>query len=199
MGRRGRPPQPLTQRIARGNPGKQSTEQGTATLEELNVGQPSPECPLWLDDAARAVWNRVVHQLAAMGIVARVDEDVLAMLCNTAAEYVACAVQLRKDGMSLKEPLLNKHKEIIGERTILHPLVRVKKALADQLLAVSREIGTTPKARQLLHVVMPNDEAEDLELFLADDADLTPAQLQKKRMLEFCAEHPNAKSHRRSH
>ena len=77
MGLRGPPPQPTSLRVLYGNPGKRP----------INGREPQPrtkrpQCPDYLDDAARQEWRRLVPILSRMRVLTEADGIALGSLCQ---------------------------------------------------------------------------------------------------------------------
>ena len=96
MGRRGPQPLPTALKVLRGNPGKR----------RLNRAEPRPvaefpDMPTWLDREARAEWRRLAKWLP-VGLVTKVDQAALAMLCQSWSELVALCKAEASEGTDPK-------------------------------------------------------------------------------------------------
>jgi P27 family predicted phage terminase small subunit len=78
----GRKPKPTALKVLEGNPGKR----------DLNEGEPkplpiAPDCPEWLVDEAKEVWNKLTPVLERMGVLTEADEIALAAVCSLYIRY----------------------------------------------------------------------------------------------------------------
>lgn len=55
-----------------------------------------PECPAVLTQAARTEWNRIIKDLATMGVVSRIDRGQLAVYCQAWADWVMARTKLKE-------------------------------------------------------------------------------------------------------
>ncbi len=78
MGRRGPAPTPTNILKLRGS--TLVTERRLRSEVKGPIGH--PDCPAWLDEDARAMWDKLIPQLSAMGILSRIDGNALARYCR---------------------------------------------------------------------------------------------------------------------
>ncbi len=88
---RGRPPKPVPIRELEGNPSKRPLPK---------VPQPSgaaPECPGWLTDEAKVVWDENAAELEQLGLLTSLDGPAFTALCHWFAvfEDVRISVETR--------------------------------------------------------------------------------------------------------
>lgn len=145
MGRRGPAKTPTALQVARGNPGHRP----------INRAEPKPppglpECPPELGPVAQAEWARILPDLAAMGLAARVDRAALAAYCQAWARWLEAEGQLRQYGVVIKSP---------SGYPILSPYFSVANTAAAQMKGFLQEFGMTPGARARLKT--PEGEAPD--------------------------------------
>ena len=82
MATRGRKPKPTNIKVLEGNPGKR----------KLNIYEPSPEkkapeCPDWLEDEAKAEWERLCEPMMKLGILSELDMAAFAVYCQAYARW----------------------------------------------------------------------------------------------------------------
>lgn len=155
MGRRGPKPQPTAQRRLRGNPGKRA----------LNDREPTPElavpaCPDWLNEDARAEWERIVPELVTMNLLTRVDRAALACYCQAWATFKAAQAEIDAHGLTMTA----------GDQGFLmqRPEVAIANKAMQQIKLFAAEFGFTPSARTSIKVGEPpkkRDKARDFLTF----------------------------------
>lgn len=118
-------------------------------------------CPDWLDDMARAEFDRLVHELKDLGILSSVDITALAVCCDAFSKWKLATELVNKLGlMSVRE---NRK----GEKSVQpNPAVRDALRYGEMYRKMSVECGLTPNARMRLAVKDANvsDKPQD-ELF----------------------------------
>jgi P27 family predicted phage terminase small subunit len=150
---RGRKPKPTLLKVLDGNPGKRP----------LNEREPSappgiPECPAWLDEEAKAEWERVIPELQEMGLLSSADRAALAAYCTAWSRWVEAEAQVKKFGTVVKSP----------EKGF--PMKSPYLSIADQALETMRklmvEFGLTPSSRSRIKVPEDGDAADEFDQFL---------------------------------
>ena len=111
MGRRGPQRKPTKLKVVEGNPGKRP----------INANEPDPEvkipeCPEFLDDVAKAEWNRIAPELEAYGLISELYRAVLAGYCNCYSRWVAAEKELKSGDLTFET-----EKGYVGQ----HPAVAI--------------------------------------------------------------------------
>lgn len=148
---RGRKPKPSRLHVINGNPSKL----------RLNDAEPRPpvavpSCPPHLSAEAKKEWRRVVKELAAVGLLTKLDRAALACYCQSWADWAAACAQVAQFGTVLVAE---------GGRIYVNPQVHVANRALAALRSFASEFGMTPSARTRLHVAPPSHESE-FEAFL---------------------------------
>lgn len=147
MGARGPVPQPDNVRALRGNPG------GHAAPSRVTAAPSVPDAPSWLDTEAAAEWERVVPDLDALGVLARVDRATLATYCSAWGKFVAAEQLLQGDDLVAERRA--------GNGPAKNPAWQIWREAATTVAALAKELFLTPNAR--LRSVRPEaaDDQED--------------------------------------
>lgn len=114
---------------------------GLATIQKRMAGAysgPAPDCPVWLDDIARAEWERVIPELERMGVMTPVDSMLLASYCRAYSQWVKCELQVEADGLMIAGPQGN---------PVLHPAARHAAKLLQEVRKAASEFGFSPASR----------------------------------------------------
>lgn len=138
---RGRKPTPTRLKLLKGNPGQR----------RLNAREPSvpaaiPEAPEWLEGISREKWDELTEKLAGAQILTELDADVLALYCETWAEYRAATDEIRSGGRVVKAP---------SGYPMTSPYVTIRNKALIQLRTLEAELGLTPSARSRLIAAVP--------------------------------------------
>jgi P27 family predicted phage terminase small subunit len=107
-----------------------------------------PECPGWLDEPAKAVWDELAPRLIEAGVLASLDANSLSRYCILWCRWREIEDDMRQHGQT-RAPT---------EGGAMRPQVRIADKLCSQLLRLEQELGLTPSARARIHV--PDKGAE---------------------------------------
>jgi P27 family predicted phage terminase small subunit len=113
----------------------------------------APEAPVWLDDDARAEWDRVIDILDdAVGLKVA-DQSALACYCQAVSDHVAAVKIIAREGRIITNPKTGHQHP--------HPAVADARASRAQVLQFSREFGLTPSAERRFANVPGDDESDN--------------------------------------
>ncbi len=156
MGLRGPKPKPLHLKVLSGVVHKKPVQVGP--IVQLNPG--SPEKPAELFGEAAEEWDRVVPELAELGMLTTVDRAALMAYCQTWAEWAGATRLLQEEGRIIKEPAQTSRGEVIGEISKLHPAVKLQDQAFKRLTVMLAALGLTPSSRDRLGVLSSDKAAE---------------------------------------
>lgn len=130
---------------------------GETRKERLNPGEPkpqpvAPECPEWLSDMAREVWDRNVKVLERLGLLTEADGDMFAAYCDFYSKYVETSKNLGNDDVFTTDNGYEQQR----------PQVGMAQKYFDKARAIAIEFGLTPSARGKL-TVNPGDSDDEME------------------------------------
>nr|DAU65378.1 MAG TPA: terminase small subunit [Caudoviricetes sp.] len=145
MATRGRKPKPTAMKVLEGNPGKRP----------LNFAEPHPEkklpdCPEWLEDEAKAEWERLAVPLYNLGLLTELDMAAFASYCQAYARWKEA------------EEFISQHGSIVKTKTGYWqqvPQVSISRANQAMMIKAAAEFGLTPSARS--RIIAGNTKAED--------------------------------------
>lgn len=133
MATRGRKAKPTAVKVLKGNPGKRS----------LNIYEPTPEkkapeCPSWLNDEAKAEWNRLVDKMVELGTLTEMDMAAFAGYCQSYARWKEAEEFIEKHGTIVKTP--SGYWQQVPQVSIAQTNLKV-------MLKFCSEFGLTPSSR----------------------------------------------------
>ncbi len=153
MGKRGPAPQPVKLKLLKGE--RRPSRVNRSAPEPRPNG---PTLPADMDASAQAVWQRVMREFGATGIITAADADALRCYCEAVARYEQSARLLMDSG-----PLVRGAR---GGELVKNPLHQIVRDNADLVRVYARELGLTPSARGSLQA--RTEEADDaLDAFAA--------------------------------
>jgi P27 family predicted phage terminase small subunit len=137
----------------RGNPGKRRLNDA-----EPRPGPATPTCPACLGEEARKEWRRLSRELAALGLLTRLDRGLLAAYCQAHALWVEAVSSIERYGTMVKSP---------NGYPMQSPYVAVANKQVDIMVRIASEFGMTPSSRTRIRVGEP-PPADPFEAFLQD-------------------------------
>jgi len=150
---KGRKPKPTLLKMLDGNPGKRPLNPREPIALQ---GLPLP--PDWLDAEAKAEWERVIPDLAEMGVLSRADRPALAAYCTAWSRWVEAEAMVKRFGMIVKSP----------EKGF--PMKSPYLSIADQALETMRkllvEFGLTPSSRSRIRTGGADGPGDEFDQFL---------------------------------
>jgi len=155
---RGRKPKPLEQKLREGNAGNRPLP------EPIDLGRDAELEPPDLPVPALDLWNEIVPQLRAAGILHRVDRAALVALCLQWDNAVLARETIEEQGIFARGSM---------GQTVEHPAVGVERAAHTMFLRFAEQYGLTPSARARIAAAVAG-APPGLDEELAEVIDLTP-------------------------
>lgn len=154
MAPRGRPPKPLEQRVAEGNPGKRPLP-----APVLVGGRPTPEefsqPPADIPEDGRQWWMKNVPRLVELGIIDRIDETVLEQLAVLYSRIKQARRVIREDGHFAKGST---------GQLVKHPALSIEESSTKLFMQLAEQYALTPTARTRLGLAELNRQTAAREL-----------------------------------
>jgi len=144
----GRKPKPTNIIRLEGNPGKRP----------LNDREPQPkteipDCPEFLNEVAKAEWNRMAPHLKTLRLITQIDMAALAGYCHYYAIWKDASEKLADDYISISDK----------GNEFQNPLVGTMNTAFANMLKCMVEFGMTPSSRSRLKVE-PNDKKQKSQM-----------------------------------
>lgn len=154
MATRGRKPKPTAVKVLEGNPGKRP----------LNMYEPvpekkAPECPSWLNDEAKAEWDRLADKMVNLGTLTEMDMAAFAGYCQSYARWKEAEEFIEKHGTIVKTP--SGYWQQVPQVSIAQTYLKIMNKIAEQF-------GLTPAARSRITAGadMKNAAVDDMDELL---------------------------------
>lgn len=173
----GRKRKPTALKLLEGNLGRRELPQNEPFPTTVAPSYPAPD---WLGEAAKKVWELLVPEMSAIGLLTVVDIPKFARYCDAWERWKEARDWIAKNG-----PLIEAYEvaadtdpkdTIIRKRLIkkgykAHPWVRVYNQMNALLTQLESEFGMSPVARTRIHIVLnnPNGAPPPQEPFEYDD------------------------------
>ena len=154
MAQRGRKPKPTALKVLEGNPGKRP----------LNPFEPTPDakmpdCPEWLEEEAKAEWNRLAEPMFRLGLLTELDMAAFASYCQAYARWQEAEQFISQHGSIVKTA--NGFWQQVPQVTISHANQKI-------MLKAAAEFGLTPSTRsRIISGNFAQDQASEMDMILA--------------------------------
>lgn len=152
MGRRGPPPKPSELQK------RQGTYRPDRRRGEIEPPKEMPKPPTWLSKRGRKCWREIAPWLHQNGLLTRLDQTALALLCEPLADYLAARE-------IVDEAAAEKGTRFVTTtdkgNIIQHPAVGVMNKAWEKVVKLLREFGMTPSARAAIHVDAEQEAEND--------------------------------------
>ena len=106
--------------------------------DELEVPVGMPDCPEWLDEQAKAIWDEQVRKLYNLGVISVIDQIALALYCFSVSQFL----QLNNT-YTVKDIVITTKTGAKKQ----NPAYEASGKAWDRILKISKELGLTPAAR----------------------------------------------------
>jgi P27 family predicted phage terminase small subunit len=132
---------PTALRLIEGNRGKRALP-----THEAKVPPSMPQPPEWLNEIARAEWDRVIGTLYTAGLMSELDRAALCAYCTAWARYVKAELAL---AAMADEDTTNSGLTITtaNNNVIQHPMLGIARRAKADMLRAAKEFGLTPASR----------------------------------------------------
>lgn len=155
MATRGRKPKPTAVKVLEGNPGKRP----------LNMYEPvpekkAPECPSWLNDEAKAEWDRLADKMVNLGTLTEMDMAAFAGYCQSYARWKEAEEFIEKHGTIVKTP--SGYWQQVPQVSIAQTNLKV-------MLKFCSEFGLTPSSRsRMIAGEVQKGSVDEMEFLLLE-------------------------------
>jgi len=111
---------------------------------EPNPGDPSLECPEYLTDSAKMMWNKYALVLKKLGVFKQTDEFAFTTLCQESGRYIDLQIIINEKDSYTTTNIRN------GDKAI--PEMAMARECLRQVRALMVEFGMTPSSRSKISV-----------------------------------------------
>ncbi len=107
-----------------------------------------PTCPAWLDAVAKRQWAKLAPELHAMGVLIKIDGNLLARYCQAWSQWRKMEEWVQKHGEAVS--IKSKTGRITGYKR--NPQVDIAARLLEIMTRLEAELGMTPSGRARMEV-----------------------------------------------
>ena len=155
MAMRGRKPKSAAVKVLEGNPGKRPLNMYEPVLEKK-----APECPSWLNDEAKAEWDRLADKMVNLGTLTEMDMAAFAGYCQSYARWKEAEEFIEKHGTIVKTP--SGYWQQVPQVSIAQTNLKV-------MLKFCSEFGLTPSSRsRMIAGEVQEGSVDEMEFLLLE-------------------------------
>lgn len=147
VGKRGPKPKRADLKALAGNPGKRPLIPADGSRRRARLRRGRPDRPRELDGEAGREWDRVCADLDESGNLAVADRGILAAYCLAVADMLAARAEISRAGRWIQQPMQSAKGELIGEKTIEHPAVKLLDRASTRVGKLAEQLGLSPASR----------------------------------------------------
>lgn len=147
MGQRGPQPKPTESKLLEG-----TFRKDRAPKNEARPAIEAPPCPEWLDDDARAEWDRIVPQLLSLRLLSQPDLAELVGYCLAFSEVAYCTRFITANGRTVERP---------GQTPAARPEVAMLYKALEKLRQYASDFGMSPASRSRVEAGPPAEKSKD--------------------------------------
>ena len=134
-GRSGRRPKPTAKKLLAGNPGKRALNKSEPDFElVLNI-----DCPDWMGDNGRMLWETVAPQLCKERILAATDIQNLEVYCSAYDQFRMAQADIAQNGVTVSGAMGG---------VIKNPAATALKEATAMMASYGGMLGLDPSSRQ---------------------------------------------------
>lgn len=134
---RGRKPKPTALKLIAGNPGKRALPKDEPEYEAASV----LEAPAWMDEGAKAEWDRIAPELEALGLLRKVGIQELGAYCRAVSRLAKAEAIIAERGMTFEAM----------EGPKVRPEVAISSKCAEEIRKFGADFGLTPATSPRVH------------------------------------------------
>lgn len=146
MGNHGPAAKPLALRVLHGDPKKSRTDLVEPNARPVMHADP----PAWMDAGDAALWEEVIEELDAMGIIRQVDLYIVAAFVRAYRTFEKATLLIQRTDVIIKGQKGN---------LVRNPAVAVQRDAMNMVRLMGRELGMSPAARTMMAVRPGADDA----------------------------------------
>ena len=126
----------------------------------------SHEAPEELNEWGIRLWNDLFKEYGKVNLITRLDLGSLLMMCNEFGTYCESDDLIKAQGLQVEVEVYNKNGEVVGTKTDVNPMLRVRDNAAKQYKMFCVEFGLTPVSRAKISAPKPESKGDELDELL---------------------------------
>lgn len=153
----GRHAKPAIVHLIQGNPSKKPRQELLAEVNNPIVPVEAPTMPDWFDEDLERIWNEVVADLLILGLITKLDKQILAQYCETVWEYRNFSLKIKEENKKLSSSTGDVQTSSTGYKDI-SVWRKLRNDAERRANEAGGKLGFSPLARQNLKRPAPQQE-----------------------------------------
>ena len=126
----------------------------------------SHEAPEELNEWGVKLWNDLFKEYGKVNLITMLDLVSLLMMCNEFGTYCEADDLIKAQGLQVEVEVYNKNGEVVGTKTDVNPMLRVRDNAAKQYKMFCVEFGLTPVSRAKISAPKQESKGDELDELL---------------------------------
>jgi P27 family predicted phage terminase small subunit len=124
------------------------------------------DIPDVLNEWGSKLWVDLFDEYSKFDLISRVDVGSLMVLCNEFGRYCEADDLLKAQGLEVVEDILNRDGDIVGQKKVINPLIKVVSDAFKNYKSMCTEFGLTPASRTKISAPPKEKNIDPLELLM---------------------------------
>jgi hypothetical protein len=124
------------------------------------------QVPDGLNEWGAKLWVDLFDEYSKFDLISRVDVGSLMVLCNEFGRYCEADDLLKAQGLEVVEDILNRDGDIVGQKKVINPLIKVVSDAFKNFKSMCTEFGLTPASRTKISAPPKEKNIDPLELLM---------------------------------
>lgn len=124
------------------------------------------DVPDGLNEWGSKLWIDLFDEYSKFDLISRVDVGSLMVLCNEFGRYCEADDLLKAQGLEVVEDILNRDGDIVGQKKVINPLIKVVSDAFKNYKSMCTEFGLTPASRTKISAPPKEKNIDPLELLM---------------------------------
>lgn len=109
--------------------------------------------PNYLGPKGVDVWERIMQELGATGILHAIDREMLGCYCRSYERYLEADALVTSKGLVIEEPVFKARGEVVRHRLVRNPAVSIARDELNLVRSLGALFGLDPKNRKRLETL----------------------------------------------
>lgn len=126
------------------------THRNRGTFQACRHSGPEPDIeippmPEGMSEDAESTWVDITSELEEMGLISKIDQIPMRLLCDSYGTYLSAQENIVKNGITVIHKKFGKDGDI--ENEVENPAIKIRDTAFQQIHRICREFGMTPSSR----------------------------------------------------
>ena len=124
------------------------------------------EPPSELNEWGVNLWNDLFLEYGKVNLITRLDLGSLLVMCNEFGTYCEADDLIKAQGLQVEAEVYNQKGEVVGTKTEVNPMIKVRDNAAKNYKMFCQEFGLTPVSRSKISAPKQEIKGDELDELL---------------------------------